>query len=225
MSTLFAKPHPIEGAAALTSLLTSDDLTQNPDAPKYVIHLLQYPLVNDTKKAMVSTKFGASMANALKSSYKTTILWPGVKHVYRGIDHVADNSLSTLDVWFPNVKKVNVTDLTDPVIQPAGALKLILWKLVVEPTALHATNVKSGLDARLYDKNGKCVYLAVADPVVAPVNQLLDKSARRLFPAMSELSPNPSCELARTREIMVDFVTRKKAYVVDGMVVETNSPA
>lgn len=179
-----------------------------PVAHKAVTHLLEYPLISAGHNAFLSIPVAKSMVDMSAPAYKMIRNIQPVKFFVDVTNTACDSTLSTVDSWVPRLQTLEVRDLTDPVTQPLGAAHLVVMKAVVEPTAKMANEARISFHSAVY-KDGKAVVSSLADPVVSPVNVLLEKTVEYWLPGTQKVT-DLSSEIAKTCLILGNVLTHKR---------------
>lgn len=187
---------------------TATDCAPAPKARSLVqAHLMEYPIYKSGHEAF------PAISSLKTASFDLTRRIAPVRSAVDFNDRTVDGLLTTLDKWCPALKTTEVSDLTGTVTKPIGAAHLVFVKTLVEPTVLTLNKVRHTVHSHKYDANGRNVVLSLADPVVAPLNNVMEATSHYFCPSVATVPANQTSELARTALIVLYAVKQQKSVV------------
>lgn len=218
------------------SLLPSDDAAS--PQTLFLKHFRLYPVVKSTRSAIYAVPCVKTVASSVKPVLKSIRATEPVKSVMNQGDLVGIYTLEQLDRFCPQLKTLEVHDLTDPVTRPInGTFKLVndavsatnrqINITFVEPTNRALLNLGSGFTSLVYDENGKGVISSRADPIFEPINNNLESCINRY---LHDIKPVPketlTSEMSRTCRIIMNALLLQRepanAEAAPGVVPQTD---
>lgn len=201
---------------------------ENPTAPqdetvnvhrKFLAHINKYPLANETKDAFLSIPYTKRVTESIVPTLQVVRETNPFKLVIDQGDIVADGTLNQVDRFVPTLQTITYSDLTTPITRPIhgtveGAQKVLgnvnqtIHKNVTDPTVKFANDVRQRVSHLMHDEQGKGIVTSHADPLVAPINENLEKVVEKYFPKTKKVSKDHSSELSRTVRIVSNVVFR-----------------
>lgn len=211
-------------AADNTVTVTENMVTVPEVSPqkRFLTHVRKYPLVNSTRDVVFRVPGTRQVATSITPTLKAIRATQPVKWVMDTGDDIAVLMLTQLDSVFPILSTLEAHDLTDPITRPVnGTVKTTqetlnaahesLFKTIVEPTAKNVSGLRYSFNTLVYDNNGKGIITSQVDPIVAPVNESIEKLITVWFPETEKVSKDHSSELARTLLMLNNVLTQKHA--------------
>lgn len=170
---------------------------------KALDHLLTYKWANSTYQWFADCKYTGTVVGTLAPVQKAVMIKP-IQHVANWTDSFCDRKLSTVD-YFVDLSSAQIDDMTRLVKGTLGMIHLVTIKGVVEPTVKQVNAVGSQAHSLLHNENGKAIVPSVADPLVSPVNVMLEKVMEK-----KSLKPDAvgeqSSELKRSYKIIKHII-------------------
>jgi sporulation-specific protein 4 len=182
----------------------------------FLKHFRLYPVVRSTRSAIYAVPCVKTVASSVKPVLKSIRATEPIKSVMNQGDSVGIYTLEQLDRFCPQLKTLEVHDLTDPVTRPInGTVKLVndavsatnkqINTTFVEPTNRALLTIGSGFTSLVYDENGKGVISSRADPIFGPINNNLESCINRyLHDIKSVPKETLTSEMSRTCRILLN---------------------
>lgn len=208
----------VNTATSASNATSNDFPAELSPQKKFLNHFRQYPLVNSGREAFFTIPFTRAIADSITPTLKSVRKTQPVKYVLDSGDLVAESMLTQLDNVFPSLISLEAHDLTDPITRPVNgsiqnaqeamnAAHETVFKNVVEPTAKTLNDCRFRFNSTVYDANGKGIVSSLIDPVVAPVNESLERFVTVWFPETKKVSKDHSSEIARAFLIISNVLT------------------
>lgn len=175
---------------------------------KTLQHLLQYEWANsgytffsDCKYVAIVSKETAPISNYL------FLLKPAQKAV-NWLDSFCDHKLTSVDQIL-DLSSSQIDDMTRLAKDTLEMIQLVTFKGMVEPTVKQINNVGALVHYLSHNDKGKSVIPSMLDPIVSPVNVLLEKAVLKKLPGTDRVAEQSS-ELKRSLKIFIKLVKNQE---------------
>lgn len=172
-----------------------------------ISHIRKYPLANSTRDLILAIPCARTVADSVTPSFQFVRNTYPINVAFDCGDKLADGLLDQLDKSIPSLQTLESRDLTDPVCVPLHEAQQAILKDVVEPTVKSVSEARYRLHSVISDNDGKSFILSYADPLMAPVNESIERFVEVWFPGSQKVSKDHSSELSRTVLIFGSVLT------------------
>lgn len=187
---------------------------------KTLQHLLKYEWANSGYAFFSDCKYVAfvSKGTAPVSSY-LFLLQPTQKAV-NWLDSFCDHKLTSVDKML-DLSSSQIDDMTRLAKSTLEMIHLVTLKGMVEPTVKRINNVGALVHYLSHNDKGKAIIPSMIDPLVSPVNVMLEKAVSKKSPGAERVAEQSS-ELKRSLKILIKLVKNQEGADESQSIDDTN---
>lgn len=193
-----------------TAAVPRPEITALSPQEQLVAHIRKYALAKSTRDLILAIPCARSVADTVTPGFQFVRNTYPIKVAFDCGDMLADGLLDQLDRTIPSLQTLECRDLTDPVCVPLHDAQQVVLKDVVEPTFKSVNEARYRLHSVVSDNDGKSFILAYADPLVAPVNESIERFVEVWFPGTKKVTKDHSSEISRTVLIFGNVLTANR---------------
>lgn len=186
---------------------------------QFTTHIKLYALVNSTRDLIFMIPLIKRSTTCFSPTVQLIRNSSPIKGVLDRGDTIADGALNKLDNFAPNLKKYTYSDLHLPISRPANGAWQSSHRIlantndsiktaIIEPSARTVHDLRDRFHYVVYDNDGKGIISSSVDPLVAPLNELLEGFVVKRFPECKTSSTTHSSELSRTIRIIANVIMK-----------------
>lgn len=171
-------------------------------------HLLRYQWAKSSYDWAADCKYVNFVAEKTNPVCSTALqLQPLLKTVVWA-DGFCDRRLTSID-RVVDLSSTQIDDLTRLARGTFEMISLVTLKGVIEPTFKRVNAVGALVHSVLHNEDGKAIIPSIVDPLVSPVNVLLEKAQIKISPDSQKVDEQSS-ELKRAYKILANIVKSQK---------------
>ena len=208
---------------------------------KTVTHLKKYPLVSETRDTLVSIAASrVILANAIPLVRTVINSKPAkaVQPVTNVIDDIMASGLDLTEAVVPSLKTKTFSVLKKEFLWPVRVTmkytKVAVNEVITagngyvyKPAHERIIKTRQAYNKKYFDTKGKPLIRGALDPVISPVNKVIESNAKKFFPKGREVAPRSafSCEFDRNLALSLNLVSRAAPVFEKKFITVVTAPA
>lgn len=188
-----------------------EEMAANPETAnhKALDHLLKYQWFRTSYNWVTECKYVHLLAQKTGPSVQKVKLFKPILYSANVVNNVCDYKLTQVD-RVVDLTSAQIDDLTRLIRGTLGMVELVAVKGVYEPAVQKVDAVGVRVHSLLHNDKGQAIVPSIADPIVSPVNVVLEKGVKKLSPEKAPVEKQSS-ELKRTWKLIGSSFSKLKA--------------
>lgn len=189
---------------------------------KFVTHMKQYPLAVTTKQELMKLPYMEGVRDVLAPVVQDISGTIDILFLCECSDNMANTFLNQLDRIFPNLKTIQLNDITDPMSFPIVSIiaygnqvyigcNRTVDTQFIDPTKKVVNEMGNYYHKSIYNEHGKNKFLSPFDPLLKPINEQIKSMVLYLTPNTKIVtSEEATSEISRSKNIVWNFIVGKQ---------------